>query len=113
MRRSSGGKQRIVVSEEARERQQVRNMAVVLQQTSPVAAHRVLARKSTASSSLAVELLSNLLPRQLKNRCMLYGSRIDTLYTKYESFSFYERPAMASPTQERPREAGGRAFTVS
>ena len=47
------------------------DMAVVLQQTSPVAAHQVLASKSTASSSLAVELLSHRFPRQLKNRCIL------------------------------------------
>ncbi|MBC7837944.1 MAG: hypothetical protein H7Y39_04800 [Nitrospiraceae bacterium] len=66
MRRSGGGTQRVVLSEEARERQQILDMAVVLQQTRPVAAHQVLASKSTASSSLAVELLSNLFPRQLK-----------------------------------------------
>jgi hypothetical protein len=38
MRRSGGGKQRAVLSEEARERQQIRDMAVVLQQTSPAEA---------------------------------------------------------------------------
>lgn len=43
MRRSDGGKQRVVLSEEARERQQIRDLAVVLQQASPVAAHQVLA----------------------------------------------------------------------
>ena len=87
MHRTGGGKQRFVLSEEARERQQIRDMAVVLQQTSPVAAHQFLARKSKASSSLAVELLSNLLPRQLKNRCKLYGSQIDIVCTRYESNS--------------------------
>ena len=71
MGRSVGGKQRFVLSEEACECQQIRDMAVVLQQTSPVAAHQVLDNKSTASSSLAVESLSHRLPRQLKNRCML------------------------------------------
>lgn len=86
MRRSGGGKQRVVPSEEACERQQIRDMAVVLQQTSPVAAHQVLASKRTASLSLAVELLSNLLPRQLKNRCMLSGSRIDTACTNMVLF---------------------------
>ena len=63
MRRSGGGTQRVVLSEEARERQQIRDMAVVLQQTSPVAAHQVLASKNTAAFSLAVELLSYRLPR--------------------------------------------------
>ena len=76
MRRSGGGKQRAVLSDEARERQQIRDMTVVLQQTTPVAAHQVLASKSTASSSLAAELLSHRLPRQLKKSCMLSGSRI-------------------------------------
>jgi len=71
MRRSGGGKQRAVLSEEARERQQICDLAAVLQQTSPVAAHQVLASKSTASSSLAVELLSHQLSRQLKNRYIL------------------------------------------
>lgn len=55
MRRSGGGKKRAILSEEARKRQQIRDMAVVLQQASPVAAHQVLASKSTASSSFAVE----------------------------------------------------------
>ena len=93
--------------QEARERLQIRDMVVVLQETSLVAAHQVLASKSSASSSLAVELLSNLFPRQLKNRCMLYGSRIDIVCTRYESNSIYERPAMSSTTQERPRRLAG------
>ena len=49
MRWSRGGTQRVVLSEEARERQQIRDMAVVLQQTGPVAAHQFLARNSKAS----------------------------------------------------------------
>ncbi|MEO7859935.1 MAG: hypothetical protein ABIU05_05735 [Nitrospirales bacterium] len=71
MRGSGVGTQRVVLSKEARERQQIRGMAVVLQESSPVAARQVLASKSPASSSLAVEFLSHRLPRQLKNRCML------------------------------------------
>ncbi len=58
MHKSGGGKQRVDLSEEARERQQIRDRAVVLQQTSQVAAHQVLASKSTAASSLTVELLA-------------------------------------------------------
>jgi hypothetical protein len=38
MRWSRGGTQRVVLSEEARERQQIRDMAVVLQKTSPAEA---------------------------------------------------------------------------
>ena len=86
MRESGGGTQRVVLSEEARKRQQIRDMAVVLQESSPVAAHQVLASKSRASSSLAVEFLSHRLPRQLKNRCMLSGSRIDTVCTNMSPF---------------------------
>ena len=63
MRRSGGGTQRVVISEEAREPLQIRAMAAVLQQASPVAVHQVLASKNTASFSLAVELLSYRLPR--------------------------------------------------
>ena len=81
MRRSGGGKQRVILSEEARERQQIFDMAVVVQQIRSAAAHQFLVSKSTASSSLAVELLSHRLPCQLKNRCMLSGSRIDTMCT--------------------------------
>lgn len=109
MRRSGGGKQKVVLSEDARARQQIRDMAMVLQQTGPVAANQVLASKSTASSSLAVELLSHRLLRQLKNRCMLSGSRIDTLCTNMSHFlriplqmrqSFRSKPATcSSPNQ--------------
>ena len=98
MRRSGGGKQRVGLSAEVRERQQIHDMAVVLQQTSPVAAHQVLASKSTASSILAVELLSNLLPRQLKNRCMLSGSRVDTLCINMSPFpSMRGQPCLVLP----------------
>jgi hypothetical protein len=107
MRRSGGGKQRVVLSEEARERQKIRDRAVVLQQTSPVVAHQFLTRNSKASSSLAVELLSNLLSRQLKNECVLYGCRIDTSRTEYESCSIHERPAMSSATKNVPERLAG------
>ena len=70
MRRSGGGTQRVVLGEEARERQEIRDMAVVLQQTSSVTAYQFLASRSTAASSLTVELLRHRFPRQLKNRCI-------------------------------------------
>jgi hypothetical protein len=107
MHGSGGYKQRGILSEEAHVRQPIFDLSAVLQQTSPIAAHRFLASKSTASLRLAVEWLGYLLSRQLKNRCMLSGSRIDTLCAKYESFSIDERPALSRTTQERPREAGG------
>ena len=107
MRRSGGGRQRVVLSEVARERQQIRDMAVVLQQTSPVVAHQVLPSKSTASSSLAVELLSHRLPRQLKNRCMLSGSRIDTMYTNMSPFpSMSGQPCLVLPKNVPGRLSG-------
>ena len=94
-------------SARARERQQICDMAVVLQQTSPVAAHQFLPRKSTASSSLAVEWLSHRLPRQLKNRCMLSGCRIDTLCTNMSPFPSMRGQDLSRTTQERLRESGG------
>ncbi len=107
MRRSGGGKQRVVLSEEARERQQIHDMAVVLQQTLPVAVHQVFAIKSTASSSLAVELLSHRLPRQLKNRCRLSWSRIDTLCTNMSPFpSMRGQPCLVLPKNVPGRLAG-------
>ncbi len=86
MHRSGGGKQRVVLSEEAREHQLIFDMAVVVQQTRSAAAHQFFVSKSTASSSLAVELLSHRLPSQLKNRWMLSGSRIDTMCTNMSPF---------------------------
>ena len=51
MHRSGGGTQRVVLSEEARERQQIRDMAVVLQQTSPAeASARVALTRGGAST---------------------------------------------------------------
>jgi hypothetical protein len=108
MRRSGGSTQRVVLSEEARERQQIRDMALVLQESSPVAACQVLASKSPASSKLAVELLSHLLPRQLENRCMLSGSRIDILCTNMSPF-----PSMkGQPCLVRPKNVPGRLAGV-
>ncbi len=81
--------------------------AAIFQQTSPVAAHQVLASKSTASSSLAVELLSHLLPPQLKNRCMLSGRRIDTVCTNMSPFpSMRGQPCLVLPKNVPGRLAG-------
>ena len=77
---------------------------MILQHTSPAAAHQFIARNSKSSPSLTVELLSNLLSRQLKNRCRLYGAVSIPCVRNMNPI-----PSMRSQqclVQERPKEAG-------
>jgi hypothetical protein len=56
MRWSRGGTQRVVLSEEDRERQQIRDMAVVLQQTSPAEASAGVALNRGGASTRGTPL---------------------------------------------------------